>query len=109
MFNHLRVTTDWDSLVQSIEVVIIEGQPHGKALDDEGGQIFAVTPPLLFGVTLYKFLVDISTDQANGLLLQILRLSSYLFPLLVDLGLRVLWRHYTPHLIKGIHIKRHGV
>lgn len=50
--NHLGVAADWDSLIQGIEIVVVKGQAHGQALDDEGGQIFAVAAPLLLGVAL---------------------------------------------------------
>ena len=46
--NHLGVAADGNALVQGVEVVVVKGQAHGQALDNESGQVFAVADPLAF-------------------------------------------------------------
>ena len=65
--NHLGVAADWDSLIQGIEIVVVKGQAHGQALDDEGGQIFAVAAPLLLGVALDELLIDVTAHERDCL------------------------------------------
>ena len=65
--NHLGVAADWDALIQGIEIVVVKGQAHGQALDDEGGQIFAVAAPLLLGVALDELLIDVTAHERDCL------------------------------------------
>ena len=103
--DHLRVAADGDALIQGIKVVVVKRQAHGQALDDEGGQIFAVASPLLFGVALDELLVDVAADEGDGLFFEILRLVGDLLALLLDLGGGFLRRHDAPHLVEGVHVK----
>ena len=103
--DHLRIAADGNTLIQCIEIVVVKGQPHGQALDDERRQILAVAAPLLFGVALDELLVDVAAYKGDGLLLEVLRLVGDLAALLLDLGGCLLRRYNTPHFIKGVHIE----
>ena len=104
--HHFGVAAHGDALVQSVEVVVIEGEADRQTLDDEGGQVLAVAAPLLLGVALDQLLIDVGANEGDGLLLQILGLGDAGGALLLlDLGLGLLRRDHTPHLIKGIHVE----
>ena len=105
VLHQLRIAADGDALVEGVEVVVVEGQAHRQALDDEGGQLRAVPAPLLFRVALDQLFKDVAADQADGLLLQVLRLAGDLGALLVDLRPRLLRRHHAPHLVEGVHVE----
>ena len=108
--DHFGIAAHGDSLIEGIEIVVVEGQPHRQPLDNEGRQILAIPPPLLFGVALDKLLVNIRAHQGNSLLLQVLRLSDACgSPLLPDLCGSLLRRHHAPHPVEGVHIKRQTV
>ena len=103
--NHLGVAADGNALVQGVEIVVVKGQAHGQALDNKGGQVFAVAAPLLFGVALDELFVDVAANQGDGLLFQILRLVGDFLALLFDLGGSLLRRHNAPHFVKGVHVE----
>ena len=107
---HLRISANRDSLIKSIEIVVIKSQTNRKSLDDKGRKLCAWTSPLLLCITLDQLLIDICTNQADCLLLKILRLcDTSCLTLLLDLLSSLLRSHNTPHLIEGIHIKRKAV
>ena len=101
--NHLGVTAEGNALVQGVEVVVVEGQAHGQALDDESGQILAVTPPLFLGVALDEFLVDVTTNEGDSLFFQILWFMGDFLAQLLDLDSSLLRRH-TPHILLKMYI-----
>ena len=103
--NHLGIAANRNTLKKRIEIVVIKSQTNRKTSDNKGWQLFAVTSPLLLSVAFDKFLVDIATDERNGLLFEILRFSSNLFALLFNFSNSFLRSHNAPHLIKCIHIK----
>ena len=107
--NHLGVATNRNALIQRIEIVVVKGQAHGQALDDESREILAVTPPLLLGVTLDELLIDVTTHERDSLLLQIFRLTSDFLALLLNFCSGFLRCHNAPHLVEGIHIKRQRI
>ena len=109
--NHLGVAADGNALIQSVEIVVVKGQPHGQALDDKGGQVLAVAAPLLLGVALHERLEDVAADERQRLLLEVGRLSDVLGGhLLCDLGLGVRRRDdVRPHLGEGVHVEGHVV
>jgi len=100
-------------LVLVVEVVVVEDKADGQAFDDEGGEIGALPTPLLLGVFLDQFLVNILTYQHLCLLFEIaglsntigLHLGNGLGFLLVDLGLRLLGCGDAPHLVEGVHVE----
>ena len=107
--NHLGVAADGNALVQGVEIVVVKCQAHRQTLDDESGQLFAVSPPLLLGVTLDKFFINVTTDEGDSLFFQIPRFMGDFLTLLLDFGSSLLWRYYTPHFVKGVHVERQRV
>ncbi len=100
-------------MVLVVEVVVVEDKADRQALDDEGREIGTLPTPLLLGVFLDQFLVDILTYQHLCLLFEIaglsnaigLHLGNGLGFLLVDLGLCLLGGGDAPHLVEGVHVK----
>ena len=121
--HHLRIAPDRNALVESVKIIVVEGEAHRQALDDEGRELRARTAPLLLGITLDELLVNVNADQRNRLLLEVLGLKRRirrepalrLLPrdviplLLVDLRRGLLRRHHTPHTIKGVHVERQRI
>ena len=60
-FDNLCVTTNRNTLIAVIEVVVIECKAEWKTLNDKCRKVFAVTLPLLFCVALDKLLINIFT------------------------------------------------
>ena len=121
--HHLRIAPDRNALVERVKIIVVEGEAHRQALDDEGRELRARTAPLLLGVALNQLLVDVDADQGNRLLLEVLRFKRrirreptlHLLPrdviplLLVDLRRRFLRRHHTPHAVEGVHVERQRI
>lgn len=106
LLHHGGVAANGDALVAVVEVVVIVGKPAGQPPDDEGRQILAVPAPLLFGVALDKLGVNIGANQAQSLLLQILRIGDVqLRHLLGDLGLGLGRGADAPHPGEGVHVE----
>ena len=104
--HHRRIAADRDPLVDVIEIIVVKGKAHRKASYDESGQIPAVPAPLLLRIALDQFLVDITPDQTDRLLLEIRRLRDPgLRYLLFNDGLRLLRRADPPHFAEGIHVE----
>ena len=61
--NHLRITTNRNTLIKCIEIVVIKSQTNWKALNNKRWQLFTIAPPLLFSVAFDKFLIDITTHK----------------------------------------------
>ena len=105
-FNHPGVAADRDSLVERVEVVVVKGEAHRKALDDERRELCALPAPLLLGIALYKLLVDVGADKAYRLLLEVFGIrDSGRLPLLLYLCRRLLGRDDSPHFIEGVHVE----
>ena len=110
IFHQPGIAADGDALIERVEVVVVEGQAHGQALDDEAGQLVAGTAPLLLRVTLDELFIDVRAHQRNGLLLQIFRLRDARgCPLLRDFRRGLLRGDNAPHLIEGIHVEGQAV
>ena len=100
-------------MVFVVEVVIVEDEADGQAFDDEGGEVGTFPTPLLLGIFLDQFLVDVLTYQHLCLLFEIARfcnaiglhLGNGLGFLLVDLGLCLLGCGDAPHLVEGVHVE----
>lgn len=109
--DHLGVAAHGDALVAVIEVVVVVGKAAGEALDDARGQVLAITAPLLLGVALHERLEDVTADERQRLLLEVLRLADVLGGnLLGDLCLGVGRRDDArPHLGEGVHVEGHVV
>ena len=106
VFNDDVVTTDWNSLVTVIKVVVIKGQTNWKTFDDKWWKVCGRTSPLLFSVSLNQLFVDIWTDQLDGLFFQVLRFNIFhVSCLLRNLVLDFLRSLGSPHSIKSIHVK----
>ena len=103
--NQFGVSADGDALIQRVEVVIVEGQAHWQTLDDKSGQILTVTPPLLLGIALDEFLVNVATHKGNCLLFEVLRLMGDFLTLLLNLSSSLFRCHNAPHLVEGVHIE----
>ena len=92
-------------LIQGVEVVVVVGKADGQALDDESGQLGAGAAPLLAGVALDELFVDVGADQADGLLLEVLRLrDAGLGTLLLDLRPSPRRGSPTPHILLKVFI-----
>ena len=106
LLHHGGIAAARDALIQGVEVVVVVGKTDGQALDDESGQLGAGAAPLLAGVALDELFVDVGADQADGLLLEVLRLrDAGLGALLLDLRLRLGGGHDAPHPVEGVHIE----
>ena len=103
------ITLRWDSLIQSIEVIVVESKTYRESPDDESRKILAVTAPLLLGIAFHKFFENVTAYQRDCLLFEVLRFSGNLLALFVDLCLCFLGCNHAPHFIKGIHIERQAV
>ena len=104
------IAINGNALVKGVEVVVVEGQPYRQTLNDEGGQIFAIPAPLLFGVALDQLFVNVRAHQGDGLLFQVFRLGDAGFPALPgDFCLGLGRCHHTPHLVEGVHVKGQGI
>ena len=109
IFNHLCVSTDWNTLIESIEVIVVKGESNRKSLYDESRKLLAVTSPLLFSVALNELLIDITANERDSLLLEIFWLAGDFLFLLLNLCSSLLRCHHTPHLVEGVHVKWHRV
>ncbi len=100
-----------DALVTVIEVVVVKGEAHRKALDYEGRKLGAVPSPLLLRVSLHELFVKGAAHEVYGLLLKVLgagRVAAADLLLYARLGLR--WSEdVRPHLREGVHVERHVV
>lgn len=111
------VASHGNALVEVVEIVVVVDQPHGQSLDDEGGQLGALAPPLLLGVALDEALVDVAADERESLLLEVARLGGSLGAhlrqglgaLLLDLGGGLLGSYHAPHLVERVHVERQVV
>ena len=63
ILNHLGVSTDWNTLIKSIEVIVVKGKSNRKTLYDESRKLLTVTPPLLLSVALHELLIDITSNE----------------------------------------------
>ena len=103
--DHLGVAADGNALIQRVEIVVVKGQPHRQALDDKCRQVLAIAAPLLFGVALDEFFINVAAYKGDGLLLEVLRLVGDLAALLLNFGGCLLRCDDAPHFIKGIHVE----
>ena len=67
------VAVDRDSLERVIEIVVVEIQSNGKALDDRRRKVGRLAHPLFLGVAVDESLVDLSADLREDPLFQIAR------------------------------------
>ena len=63
LLHNLGVTPDWNALVAVIEVVVVIGHADWQATNNEGWQFSGCLAPLLLGIALNQFLVDIATHK----------------------------------------------
>ena len=97
-------------MVQCIKIVVVVGEPHRQAANDESGQLGAGAAPLLFGVAFDQLFVDIHAHQVDGLFLQVFRLGGKVgSALLLNLGHGLGRGNHAPHLVEGVHVKGHVV
>ena len=106
ILHHTGIAAHRDPLIERVEVIIVKGVSDRQPADNESRKLIAGTPPLLLRVAPDQFLIDICSDEADRLLLQIFRVRDPRLPALpADFFLRFLRRHDTPHFIEGIHIE----
>ena len=60
LLHNLGVAPDWNALVAVIEVVVVIGHADRQAANNEGWQFSGCLAPLLLGIALNQFLVDIA-------------------------------------------------
>ena len=109
-FNHLLdkccISTFRDALILIVEVVVVERKAYRQTFDDKSRKFCTLASPLLLRITFDERLVDILTNQADGLFFQILWIFyMILFLLFFNLGFRLFWSLHTPHLIESVHIE----
>ena len=63
ILNHLGVSTDWNTLIKSIEIIVVKGKSDRKTLYDESRKLLTITPPLLLSVALHELLIDITSNE----------------------------------------------
>ena len=106
ILHHTGIAAHRDPLIERVEVIIVKGVSDRQPADNESRKLIAGTPPLLLRVAPDQFLIDICSDEADRLLLQIFRVRDPRLPALpADFFLRFLRRHDAPHFIEGIHIE----
>src|SRR5699024_9639537 len=106
LLHHFCVTTNRNTLVIIVEVIIIINQTYWKTLYNKSRQFSTWSTPLLFSIPFDQLLIDISTNQRNSLFFQIIRFfTCHFLTLLIDFSHSFLWRSNTPHFAKCIHIK----
>ena len=106
LFNDCGVSSDRYSLVEVIEVVVVECVPYGQSLYDECRKVPAVTSPLLFGVSLDELFVDVLSDKGYCLLLKVFRVFNLEFGLLLlNFCLCLLRGLHSPHLVECVHVE----
>lgn len=103
--DELVVPADGDALIAVVEVVVVKSVAHGKAPDDERGQIGTAAPPLLFCVAFDEFGINVAAYEGYGLLFEIFRLSLYGLSLFGNFRRRLSGRHEPPELGERIHIE----
>ena len=108
-FNQSVVAVHRYALIRIVKVIIVVGIAHWKAADNKARKISAVSSPLLFRIALHQLLVDIRAHQADGLLLQVLRLALNHRPLPLNNFPGLLRSGDIPHPAEGIHVERHVV
>ena len=107
LLHNLRIAADGNALEPIVEIVVVIRQPHRQTLDDEGREILAVSPPLLFRVALYELFIDVPPHKGKGLLFQVFRLRDVqTFHLLADFGLRLRRCAHIPHPAERVHVER---
>ena len=108
------VASRGNTLVEVVEIVVVIDQSHGQTLDDEGGQLSALAPPLLFGIFLDEPFVDVRSDEEQSLLFEVLwcvvalvadHLKSGFLALFLDDGGSFGRAGDTPHLMERVHIE----
>ena len=76
------------------------------AADDEGGELGAGLPPLLFGVAADELFEDVAPCELEPLFFEVFRLADVeLFDLAGDLSLRLFGRDDPPQLREGVHVE----
>ena len=109
ILNQLRISSNRNSLIQSIKIIVIKRKSYRKSLNNKCRKIFTITSPLFLCIAFYELLIDISSYQRDRLLLKIPWLALNFFSLLLNLRSSLLRCHNSPHLIECIHVKRHRV
>ena len=103
--DELVVPADGNALIAIVEVIVVKGVAHGKALDDERGQIGAAAPPLLFCIAFDELGINVGAYEGYGLLFEIFRLSLYGLSLFGNFRRGLGGSHEPPELGEGIHIE----
>ncbi len=57
------VATDWNTLIKSVEVIVVKGKSNRKTLYDESRKFLTVTTPLLLSIALHELLIDITGEN----------------------------------------------
>ena len=101
------VASGGNALEGIVEVVVVEREAEGKPANDEGRQFGSLAAPLLLGISLDEYAVDVVAAEFQGLFLQVggLRDGGIFAPLLLYLGLRLKGSGHPPELIEGIHVE----
>ncbi len=63
ILNNLGVSTDWNTLIKSIEVIVVKGKSNRKTLYDESRKLLTIMASLLLSVALHELLIDITSNE----------------------------------------------
>ena len=99
------IATYRDTLIGVVEVVVVALEAEWQAANNPRRKLTARSTPLLLGVALDKFFVDICPHQRQRLLLEISRLAVEVESLLLDLCLSLLGTLHTPQRIEGVEVE----
>ena len=94
-----------------IEIAVVIGVAHGQARDDRSGQVLGIGLPLLAGVILDEGLVQRAPDEADALVIEVLRILAGQLAGLLGNNSASLIRGVGggEELVDGAQIDRHGV
>ena len=109
IFNHFCIPSNRYTLIQRIKIIVVKCQTYRQAFNNKSWQFFTFSSPLLFSISLYKFFINISSNQTYCLFFQIFRFTFNFFTLFINFCSSFLGSYHTPHFIKCIHVERQRV
>ncbi len=107
LLDYRRISADRYALIAVVEIVVVKGESARQTLYYERGQVFAISAPLLFGVTFDEFGIYVRSDEFQCLFFEVFRLVyAEICHLFGDFGARFVGCDNTPQLAERVHIER---
>ncbi len=91
-FDDWRVTVTRNRLPRMIEIGIVIGEAHRQSSQNARRQLLRFEPPLFLGVPREECVVELTTDEFQGLILEGHWVTDRLVALVLDQLLGILWR-----------------